>query len=522
MPKDEKCIAGTTTGHDAQGIPLPCPLKPMAVYAKGLAGKPPTEWEYVDPGNTAAIAAVVADGFAIPWGCQGNSVNTARRTTDALLSAEDSSTSLSSGCSSEVMKPMVNACAVIAQAKAKSNPEETPCAQMERQSNELTERLAVLANENEKVEALRELNPYTWFQRVITAVGKAAGTSTEMKQSLQNTLSITIDSNQSQQSQQMCLNNQKTVQHNVVDLTACPNPFVPLYRELCPPEPCPWNQERVTESVPLILQPKHGVTRTTCKPIEPPPREGGDRAKFLAAQWERAVNVRRACLATPYYGKQSTELLNASKGFLRDRMKVKEDIIINNTAQANTTQICDQNVEQAQVSNQAAGIMNEIAQQLDQKSKGWAASSKGEQKTSNCADANVNSCQAATSQACCSNTTSSDQTNTVRMQLGCSSGIRNITNMLRDDKEQLCTQGATQQQENAQTADISNKLTQKATQTSIGMDPMIIFIIFAIVIGLLVLSPIGLVFFLGSKIRFIIIIIGIILKIGRASCRERV
>jgi len=528
-PNANDKVKGPTSGFSCAYPPLGCSmsaweavdgkdiLKPKAVYSNDVgAGQPPTDWKYVTPGDTDAIKAAVAAGFNIPWGCQGDPVNIAKRTDtktgfvrENLPDDSSSNVVQNTGCTNDIMKPMQNACEVIAQAKAAHAPDETPCEKMQKQAAELQIKLKQLANENEIVNGFREANPFNWLKNVI----KAFGTDAKMKQLLQNSLSISLDSNQSQQSQQMCLNNATTIQRNDTTLGSCPNPYPQMIRELCPENPCPWNQMPETIIVPFKDQVDLGPTITKCVPRDPVVVPGSTEAKWLAERHDILSDQRKECMASPFVTARSRELLAASKKFTYDRSKVVNNVDITQTAENSITQTCEQNVEQQQLSNQSAGIMNSITQQLAQASKGFNAHVEGDQTTSNCVDANVNSCQSAISQACCSNSASTLQTNSVTAVLGCSPGIQKVNHSLKNTTEQLCTQGATQGQKNKQKADITNKIAQKATQTAIGMNPMIIFIIFAIVIGLLVLSPVGLVFVLGSKILFIIIIIGIVLMV---------
>ena len=92
----------------------------------------------------------------------------------------------------------------------------------------------------------------------------------------------------------------------------------------------------------------------------------------------------------------------------------------------------------------------------------------------------------------------------------CNTGTIKLKQELKAGVEQMCAQGADFAQKNDQTAAITNKVSQKATQKASTPNPFIIFIIFAIVIGLIMLSPIALVFVIGAKI---VPIMGIVLII---------
>ena len=285
---------------------------------------------------------------------------------------------------------------------------------------------------------------------------------------------------QSQQSRSMCINNSIIQQSNITDIKACPDPYPGLIKDICGEVPkCPCGTESDGKTC------KQG-----CTPAE------YDYHKWLVSQHDK-------CMQDP----QTLKLIENYTNAQTNRFEPTANINVDQGSKANVEQNCEQNVQQKALVNFAAGINNQVTQLMAQRAEN-AAENDANQKNCNDVNINMSACNYQSTKACCSNTSDMEQTNMLTITAGCNPINANINQKLQANVEQLCAQGVKQDATSKGAAQISNKIKQAATQVAIGTNWTTIFIIFAIIIGIILLSPIGLTFVLGSKI---ILIMGVIL-----------
>jgi hypothetical protein len=205
---------------------------------------------------------------------------------------------------------------------------------------------------------------------------------------------------------------------------------------------------------------------------------------------------------------QITELMNKQSDFQSSQQNVTTVLDITQSSNNKINQQCNQDVAQKALTNFAAGINNQIQQLIQQKAKNMSASNTSSMDICNDIKVNESACNYQSTQACCSNTVNSQQNNTIELTLGCSKTNGQVHQDLQATENQLCTQSVKQTAVAKGTAQITNKIKQAAAQTAVGLDPMALFIIIVIIIGIILLSPVGLAFVVGTKI---ILIIGIIM-----------
>lgn len=494
-----------------------------AVYSKGGgAGGLNSGYIYIPPRghplHDAKKLEAEAGGFHIPFGCETSKVNIANPESPSPSSSSFVREGLDdtpppppkTGCSSEIMKPLKGACEAISRARLKNGPapHRSNCDQSAADKAAFAAKMAATTQE-------------PWFGKVLdnitsfpnTVVNAPAniiasfGSSNESKQKISNSLGINIDINQSTQAQQMCLNNAKIQQSNTTHLKDCPNPYKTLMNNICGAQPCQWDEELVVLS--------NGTQ--ACQKISPKltfDTSAGNTREFQASKWQYANTTWNACLQTPATQKKLRDLLSASVKFQAEVGKNNVNVDIKQNASAKISQKCNQNVKMEAVQSTTAGINNLIAQQLKQKASGFMTGNTAEQDICNDVNVNVSSCQSSVSQACCSNTSATDQKNEIVATIGCSPGAIKINQNLDSSIEQMCAQGVETKLKSTTTADIKNKVAQKAIQTAETPNIFSMFIIIAIIIGIIILSPIGLFFVIGKKIILIIGIIILIIGVG--------
>ena len=453
---------------------------------------------YCPPNSLACVNAAVKAGMGIPHGCQFVKPNISNKTTTKPTKEtftddkggvdKKSGTTFdpSSGqCSAAIMGQMKSTCTQLN--KAKEN-EGKMCKELNKQNAELQEKLKSLQN-NEP-----------WYQTLINKVGgvvddmtpgglakniglaiKEGSANNKVAQQLNNALGINININQSQQSRSMCLNNSFIQQDNVAIVKACPNPYPDLIKDICGTVPkCPCKEDKDGNC----------IIDDSC------PQKAID---YL--EWTKTQHAN--CMKDP----QTLKMIQEYDKAAATQFNKPANINIDQKSKAHVKQNCDQNVQQKALVNFAAGINNQVTQLMAQHAEN-AADNQASQKNCNDVNINMSACNYQSTNACCSNTSGIQQNNMVSVTVGCSPINANVNQQLQADVEQLCVQGVKQNAQSKGQAQITNKIKQAATQVAIGANWMTIFIIFAIIIGIILLSPIGLTFVLGSKI---ILIMGVIL-----------
>jgi len=480
---------------------------PSADGTGGVVGKEGVNFMYVDPADPTAVKKATGLGMHPPWGCMfanAKATPPAAATGAAASSSNPmskSSTQSGGTCSSAVMKSLDSTCDKIAKATPKQA--ENACALMQKQKQDFQAKLAKLQADEpwyktlvtEAGGAVDNITSGAVFSNFVKAIGHAVGTNNKSIQKLNNALNINIDINQSQQAVSMCLNNVTSNQSNVASIMTCDDPYPALIAAVCGSVGCPPGRKN-------IAGPGKPMT-CVADPLNP-------STPSSVGLYTAVLDAHTKCISSTGAMRQTQELLAAQKAFLSRRASTNSNINISQTSKAVQHQACSQDLAQKAMTNFAAGISNEIAQQLMQKAKGMGASNTSEQDTCNDINVNMSACNYQSTQACCSNTATNNQTNNAEIQIGCSPLNANIKQSLNNLSEQMCNQSVKQSQEAKGTAQIKNKLAQAASQTAIGMNPFMIFIIIAIIIGIIILSPMALVFVLGTKI---FLIMGIVIML---------
>ena len=454
---------------------------------------------YCPPNSLACVNAAVKAGMGIPHGCQFAKPNISNKTTTKSTKEtftddkggvdKKSGTTFdpSSGqCSAAIMGQMKSTCTQLNTAKAN---EGKMCEVLNKQNAELQEKLKSLQNNepwyqtliNKAGGVVDDMTPGGLAKNIGLAI-KAGSANNKVAQQLNNALGINININQSQQSRSMCLNNSFIQQDNVTIVKACPNPYPDLIKDICGAAPslnCPCGTESDGK---------------TCK-------EKCTDSEIQYHEW--AITQHANCMKDPQTLKMIEEYNKAAATQFNKPANIKVD----QKSQAHVKQNCDQNVQQKALVNFAAGINNQVTQLMAQHAEN-AADNQASQKNCNDVNIDMSACNYQSTNACCSNTSGIQQNNMVSVTVGCSPINANVNQQLQADVEQLCVQGVKQDATSKGSAQITNKIKQAATQVAIGANWMTIFIIFAIIIGIILLSPIGLTFVLGSKI---ILIMGVIL-----------
>ena len=184
-------------------------------------------------------------------------------------------------------------------------------------------------------------------------------------------------------------------------------------------------------------------------------------------------------------GKSQREELTAAQAKFLEGQKVVTSLDISQSSTNKVTQSCQQDIAQKALTNFAAGINNQVQQQISQMAKNMSASNTSDMGVCNDVNINMSARDYQSTQACCSNDANNTQTNTINMVTGCSPINGKIHQDLNNQAEQMCSQGVKQTEAAKGKAQISNKIQQAASQTAIGVDPMALFIIIVIVIAII-------------------------------------
>ena len=535
-------------------------------------------YAYVPPGRPDIVDAIVPLGFLQPYGCMfeksafaKSTVPSSKESFGGKLGASSGNSPAASGgkCSSDVMKSLQSTCDKINKSKPKP-PKRNMCAQMNEDNNKMKEKLKELQNNTPWYQSLiktaggivDDLTTGGIIKNFGLAVHQAIGTDNKSVQQLNNALNISIDINQSQQAQAMCLNNASSVQTNSVNLTSCPNPYPDLITNVCGAPPCPKLCQKRTGTLDPVTNlracesytpgpsdqgtpycpnsadykssggkpAQFGPTSTACKnSINKYCKNAKDLVKCASDaenelsecfSYKKATEAASDLLikAQDEYQKciggagksQREELTAAQAKFLEGQKSVVTSLDISQSSTNKVTQSCQQDIAQKALTNFAAGINNQVQQQISQMAKNMSASNTSDMGVCNDVNINMSACNYQSTQACCSNDANNTQTNTINMVTGCSPINGKIHQDLNNSVEQMCSQGVKQTEAAKGKAQISNKIQQAASQTAIGVDPMALFIIIVIVIAIICLSPVALTFIIGTKI---ILIMGIIIML---------
>ena len=447
---------------------------------------------YCPPNSSQCQEAAIKAGMGIPHGCQFVKPNISNKSTPPKETFTDSKgdidkksgtifNPLSGQCSAAIMGQMKSTCTALNTAKKTKG---SMCEELAEQKAKLQAKLADLkANEPWYNKALSTVpdtvkNAGDGLANIVNSfTGKA---DNKLAQELNNALGININMNQSQQSRAMCINNSIIQQSNIANIKACPDPYPDLIKDICGEVPkCPCKEDKDGNCI-----------------FDNCPQKAIDYHEWVKTQHTK-------CMQDP----QTLKLIQNYTNAQNNKFHPTANIKIDQESQANVKQNCEQNVQQKALVNFAAGINNQVTQLMAQRAEN-AAENDADQKNCNDVNIDMSACNYQSTNACCSNTSSIEQGNMVTITAGCNPINANINQKLQANVEQLCAQGVKQDATSKGSAQITNKIKQAATQVAIGTNWMTIFIIFAIIIGIILLSPIGLTFVLGNKI---ILIMGVIL-----------
>jgi hypothetical protein len=487
----------------------PCKGKGGEVVATATTNFDELDWAWLPPttGDGDKIrAAAELGGLFMPYGCMFAKPNIAPPPKSSETASGGESSSPAGGCNGSVMKQLTSTCKIIDDAKEKQ-PDANMCRQMKKDKLDFELKLKKLQQDDDPYknliekagEAISDFTPGGMMRNLGAAIHTAIGTDNKSIQNINNALNINVDINQTQQALALCSNKAINKQTNKATISGdgCPNPYPDQIDKVCGRKPCEacmiWQDG---ECVPLDT----GEAMTNCLK---------DGAMQSAA--DGASSRYLDCLASPNGSKMREDLLKAEVKFQKDQVnKPTNKITLTQDASNDIKQKCEQDVAQKALTDFAAGIDNQIAQQVAQTAKNFSAANSSEEDVCNNININMSACNYQSSQTCCENSSSNDQLNDISISLGCSPSNIDIKQSLKNTQEQMCSQGVHQDESATGKADIANKISQAATQTAIGMDPMAFFMIIAIIIGVICLAPIGLTFIVGTKI---ILIMGIVIML---------
>lgn len=479
----------------------------------------PSDWTYmyIQPGNETCRKKAADAGMGVPYGCQLVKANIAKPlegqcskesfraypTNESFTYIQDAgdgktstSTSQAGVCTDAIKSQLKSTCEGV-----QSDSSVTKGSMCEKINEDIQ-------NAKAKVQALKnqapwydKINPKATLDGVADIVNAFGHASNESKQMIANAMNLNININQTSQAQEICENNARSIQANTFDVTSCPNPYPDLIDEICPPQ----------LPVPCTNLCEERDSTNTCKPKGPGCKQTQDEKTQEIQNYKMLNQIRNNCIYNPNYMKQSNAYTAAAADFIKNSKPLEGTYEQSATSQISQT--CAQKISQLQNSNFAAGATNSIAQLLTQKDKN-SSSSISDALTCNDMNANESACNYQSTSACCANTANVQQYNDVHIVAGCSPINLKIKQDLNSSVSQICTQGMDQTQVAKGTAQLSNKIKQAASQTATGLDPLSFLWIFVIIIGIILLSPILLVWVVGNKI---ILIIGIVLMLIGAA-----
>ena len=102
----------------------------------------------------------------------------------------------------------------------------------------------------------------------------------------------------------------------------------------------------------------------------------------------------------------------------------------------------------------------------------------------------------------------------MNIEVGCSPGIIKIRQDNNQKANAACTIGVGQGASAKLDSKVKNKLAMDISQKAVGINPMAFFIIIAIIMGIIMLSPMLMVAFVGTKIFLIMGVIIMMIGLG--------